>query len=372
MLSAVLTSPDFSPYTTDQLSAFHIYLRQYSIQKGLEQRYDDAQRAHFLSDAVLSEINRRAPIAPSGPDLVNLADQERIEFESKWNRQIQDCDEKCQARRAQLDERQADERRRFEVMWMEEMPRKYRKPSPQLLQLRKIEKSLAVSGDFEQAKKIHADAEALARIEMENAQSMLIRDYEIAHHKMMQKQQQENELFEATRKEEKAVLLAQYDSEKVAIEHRDLVVQVRTQNVKKVKNERGVGKRPIAFQAHSRTGAENVLLPPLKPPNDPMMLEEQNRRKKDEERRKLAMQKKHAEDVLLKYSVDAQGIADRRAGGRTVKVREANGLKVVDHLQDEEVQPERKAEGEGWREETEKVEPQLDRIRHSFVDAQSH
>lgn len=110
----------------------------------------------------------------------------------------------------------------------------------------------------------------------------------------------------------------------MAINHRELVVQVRTQNPRKTKNALTTANPPVAYQAKSRTGAEDVLLPPLRPPNDPEMMEEQNKRKRDQERRKLAMQKKNAEDVLLKYSVDPQKVSERREGRRLLKVTESS------------------------------------------------
>jgi hypothetical protein len=150
----------------------------------------------------------------------------------------------------------------------------------------------------------------------------------------------------------------------VAINHRELVVQVRTQNPRKTKNALTTANPPVAYQAKSRTGAEDVLLPPLGPPNDPEMMEEQNKRKRDQERRKLAMQKKNAEDVLLKYSVDPQKVSERREGRRLLKVTEANGIRVVDHLAELEAE-------KGSPEHPEVVEAPLTRICHSFIDAQS-
>jgi hypothetical protein len=360
MYDQLLHTPDFSTFSTDQLEAFYTYLRQYSLQRGLEQQYDDAQCAREMSDKVLAEVNRRAPQTVDGPDIANMAEHEKMEFEGRWNRQLQEYDEKSCSRREQLCARQADERAKFENLWMEEMPRKYRKPSTELLQLRKIEKALAVSGNFQKAKKVHGDVEQLAQIEMTNAQSLLIHDYEMAQKKLIQKHQQELELFETTRKHERSILLAQYDSQKVAIDHRELVVQVRTQNPRLAKNALATANAPLAYAARSRTGAENVLLPPLRAPNDPEMMKEQNRQKRDQERRKLAMQKKHAEDVLMKYSLDPQALTQRREGARTVRVTEANGVKVVDHVEE---QPPEEAEVI--------TEQPLGRICHSYIDAQS-
>jgi hypothetical protein len=223
------------------------------------------------------------------------------------------------------------------------MPRKYRKPSPQLLQLHKIEKSLAVSGNFQKAKKVHLEVEQLAHIEMANAQDLLIRDYENAHRVLSEKHRQDIELFEKTRLHERSILLARYDSEKVAIDNREFVVQVRSQNPRKAKSSITTLNPPTAYQARRRMGAEDVLLPPLCPPNDPGMVEEQNRRRRDEERRKLALQKKHAEDVLLKYTIDADDGAAKQAlatdsgavlrnRGRMLSVTEGGGIRVVDQI----------------------------------------
>jgi hypothetical protein len=366
MHAQLLQNRDFSSHPTEKLEEFYTYLRQYSLQKALEQQYDDAQLARELSDSVLSAINDRIPPPEEGPNLANLAEAEKNQFEGRWNRQLQEYDDESQLRREQLDVRQTEERQKFENLWMEEMPRRYRKPSTQLLQLRKIEKSLAVSGSFEKAKKVHSDVEQLAQIEMTNAQAILIHDYEIAQKKLRQKQEQEMELFETTRLHERSLLLAKYDSEKVAIEHRELVVQVRTQNPRKIKNNLATGNPPFAYKAKSRTGTEDVLLPPLRPPNDPEMMEEQKNWKRDQERRKLGMQKKNAEVVLLKYSVDPEKVLERkeRRRRRILKVTETNGIKVVDLVVESEGQKENVQNDEG-------LETPLPRICHSFIDAQA-
>jgi hypothetical protein len=202
MREQLLQNPDLSSYHTEKLEEFYTYLRQYSIQKALEQQYDDAQSARELSDSVLAAINDRAPPPDEGPDLANLAEEEKNQFEGRWNRQLQEHDEESKVKREQLDARHVEERAKFENLWMVEMPRRYRKPSPQLLQLRKIEKSLAVSGNFQKAKKVHCEVEQLAQMRI------LIHDDEVAHKKLMQKQQQEIELFETTRLHERSLLLA--------------------------------------------------------------------------------------------------------------------------------------------------------------------
>jgi hypothetical protein len=393
MREQVLQNADLSDYPTEKLENFYTYLRQYSLQKALEQSYDDAQSARDLSDRVLSEINSRSETAVNSSDLVDLAEREKSEFEERWGRELEECDAESRMRRQQLEERQSDERGKFENVWMVDMPRRYRKPSPQLLQLRKIEKSLAVSGNFQKAKKVHLEVEQLAQIEMANAQELLIRDYETAQRKLAQKQRQEAELFERTRLHLRSILIARYDAEKVAIDHRELVVQVRAQNPRKAKNSLVAPNPPTAYQARSRTGQEDVLLPPLRAPNDPGMVEEQNRRRKEEERRKLALQKKHAEEVLQKYTLDAedgvlkQGLAAearplRGNRRRMLRVTEGGGIRVVDHLGGEveasdagEPSSEPSGEPSGESNGEPSSEPSgdapLGRICHSFIDVQS-
>jgi hypothetical protein len=343
MREQILEDPDLSNYPTEKLEAFYTFLREYSLQKALEQSYDDAQFGRDLSDHVLSEINNRSGATVTSSELFDLAEREKSEFEERWSRELQDHDEQTRIRREHLEARQSDERSKFETLWRLDMPRKYRKPSPQLLQLRKIEKSLAVSGNFQKAKKIHLEVEQLAHIEMANAQDLLIRDYENAQRHLAEKHQQDLELFDMTRLHERSISLARYDSEKVAIDHREFVVQVRSQNPRKAKSSFATCNPPTAYQARRRTGAEDVLLPPLRPPNDPEMVEEQNRRRREEEQRKLALQRKHAEDVLLKYTIDpddgaakqalaADSMHGRRNRGRMLRVTEGGGIRVVDQI----------------------------------------
>jgi hypothetical protein len=386
---------DFSDYSNEKLEKFYTFLRELALQCGLAQEYDDAQSARDLSDLVLDELNHRKPAPDTGRGLVELAEQEKTDFEERWMRQLSEYDDQTRQKREQLKGRQADDEEKFEAMWMDDMPRKYRKPSCHLLQLRKIERSLALAGNYQKAKKAHLDVEQLAQIEMTNAQSQLMRDYEVARKKFVERQRQEIELFEVTREHDRSLLIAQYEAEKIAIQRREVVVQRRLEQPPAKKPKMALLNPPVVYQARDRLAGDDVLLPPLRPPNDPALVAEQSRRKREDGKRKFEYQRKNAERTLLRYSVDPASIPDAVPAveeDEAVRVIEANGIRVTDkRIRRKElpvgVEDPGTVEEREWNDETDqpdeieqrrrreieqsKLGPPLDPMCHSFLDAQT-
>jgi hypothetical protein len=63
-----------------------------------------------------------------------------------------------------------------------------------------------------------------------------------------------------------------------------------------------------------RTGIEDVLLGPLRPPNDPEFLEDEKRRKREMNQKKLQNQRTYAASALAKYQRDDDGMTVEEGG----------------------------------------------------------
>lgn len=303
----VLNNPDLSEIENDQLTKLFPVLREYAHQKGAQQDYDEAQKAFDISEQVLIELKSRHVTTNNEEEVQGSFSSRQNQFEAEWERRFEEYDQKTEEKIQKLKEKQKEERDEFERAWNEDYPRRYRKPSAHLLQLKSIEKSYSVSCEFEKAKAIHAEAEALAQREYEIAQQNLFNDYNIALKQLNQKQQDDFENLIETRAHWRSIEKAKYDTEKTAYDKRSKVVVTR-----KAESEIKARRKPKPTGDFSGTDftmtvpeqQNDVLLPPLRPPNDPELLEEESKRRKEENKKKLEYQKQNAQTTLSKYSVD--------------------------------------------------------------------
>jgi hypothetical protein len=297
---------DFTAIETSKLESLFCSLREYSHQQGSQMQYDGAQRAAALSRLVCDELKLRDPVRESDQStfLNNYGS-----FEDSWQRRFEEFDADTDAKMRALQDRQRTERRDFERTWNQDMPRQYRKPSPGLLQLRRVEKSLALCGQFDGAKAVHAEVEATAVREWDQQQQSLIRDYQSAHQKLAQRHESEVANMRQTRAHWRTVLQQRYEQEKVAVTNRELVVETKRKEIQKGYRTMNRAKAAIGTGsgyalAGDETGAEDVLLGPLKPPNDPQLVEVEKRRRREMNRRKLEYHRQNAEATLAKYSLN--------------------------------------------------------------------
>ncbi|OHT05270.1 hypothetical protein TRFO_27023 [Tritrichomonas foetus] len=301
---------EFSEFTEEELNQVYPHLREYAYQKGSEEDYDEAQKAFQLSENILAELKNRNPNEDREGEIGQKFTSRQNNFEEEWQMKFDDYDENTAVRQKDLDETHEEQRTSFERLWNEDMPRRYRKPSQRLLQIKKIEKSLALSCEFERAKQIHLEAEKLAEEELQLAQANLNRDYEIALQRLLKKQEEEKQSLLETRAHLRNILMSRYEEEKSAVNNRSLVVSTRQQEAQKGYRTSKRRNEPIGtggtFSGNADRKLHDVLLPPLRPPNDPGFLEEDKKRKRELQKKKLAYQKNNAKATLAKYTVDGQ------------------------------------------------------------------
>jgi hypothetical protein len=307
--------PDLSGFDTEKLNEIYASLREYRHHKALKQEYDEAQKARDLSEVVFQELQKRGPVSSATNFDENSLTARQNGFEDVWRRKMEKYDEETEVKIHGLREQQAERRREFENIWNQEMPRRYRKPSHQLLQLRKIEKSLALSSDFERAKVVHKEVEEMARREHEVQQENLLRDYAFAQNKLLSRQKADIKTLEDSRAHSRRCLLQEYEHEKIAVKNRSLVVKARKVEAEKGYRTANRGRSAIGTGATyslsdgERSGVEDVLLAPMKPPNDPEFLENEKKRRRETNRRKLEYQRQYAASALAKYQRDDDGMS---------------------------------------------------------------
>ncbi|OHT08099.1 hypothetical protein TRFO_23561 [Tritrichomonas foetus] len=287
---------DFENYDDEKLNMLLEHLREYSSYSALHRNYDDAERSDKLQERIKEELKMRSSNIPQYQE--NSVPYEVL-LEEKMKEHQKELDEfDCQTeeKREKLEEKQKKDTEEFEDRWRNEMPRKYRKPSTKLITYFEIERKLGLNGNFEKAKKLKVETDRLQAEEMEQAQRLLIKDYNNAKAKFDQQQQEEYQLFIDTRKHWRDVILARHKTEKEAIDNRGNVLSkkqcesVKTKEFQFDPNSRsptGGGAAIYHRESHRPNGH---LLPPLLPPNDEKvkeMLARENEEKRQKNKRIL-------------------------------------------------------------------------------------
>lgn len=332
LIEDLYKNPRFDEIETDKLDHLCTYLREYAIHQGLKYEYDEAQKAHELSTRIYKVLVARSPTFEKSDGLTSEFQESQQQFEENWSKKFDDYDKETEEKFKSLKERLNKEKDNFEKQWNTEMPRKYRKPSTRLLQMKKIEKSFAVQGNYAKAKQIHLEIEKVATSEMNDNQKQLIHDYEVATRKFRQKQEDDVDNFNKTRQHWKNVMISQYETQKIALLNRDKVVKTRLNEPMKKKST--LLNPSVIYTASDRsTGQDEILLPPLKPPNDPKVKEEMMRKKREFAKKQQQYQTQNAEKTIQKYSIDPTSISrsDRNSKEPKVLITEVHGgIKVID------------------------------------------
>lgn len=183
------------------------YLREHAKQKGLEEDYAEATKSNNLFERLKKDINyvssknttrstsENSEPTPKGKD-------KKVD----WDHLLEEHEKETEERSKELDDQQKAEMQKFEEYWFEKMPVQYRKPTTNFLQLKKIEKSLAISGKYDQANNIHVEAEKQNSHDQEVQQNQLNTDYTQALIHLQKKQAEQRKKFDEIRANKKFLL----------------------------------------------------------------------------------------------------------------------------------------------------------------------
>jgi hypothetical protein len=299
-------NPSFSDIDDTTIQKLIAHLREFCLDRGLKEDYAEAARASELAEKVRIECQaRQTNVTARDSDGMGLNDED---FEVRWERQYREFDSESERKRLELAERQRDALEKFEQMWRDEMPRRYRKPSAGLLQIKQIERSMAISGQYERARAMHLEGEKLAAREAEELQATLIRDYRIAKEQKVKAQEAERQKLESDRARLRTVLDAGKKMEGDQRSNRLVVVEQRQIEALKAVRERSGTVRPdygasVSGSVQSKGKLLDNVIPPLFAPNDPKFVEEEGKRAREKRRAQLEFQKRNAELALIDYTL---------------------------------------------------------------------
>lgn len=255
---------------TSQLHLLIGHLREYCQFCGLQRQYFEAKEVNQLIEKVNSELTDRSKVPHNYEDAMNSFECQKDEEIDRLSQEIIDFDEETELKRNQLKRKQEKEYENFELIWKIEMPRRYRKLSPQLLNLMTSEKKCARCGDFDKAEEIKKEVDAKMKIELDQAQKNLNSDFREAKEKLIDSQAKEMAIFEDNREHSRILMIARHHEELKPIANRKTIIEIKKAkqpkidvnishnitagNVSKVINDIG-----LDYEA---------LLPPLLDPTD--------------------------------------------------------------------------------------------------------
>ena len=276
MRTSLTENYDISHYTHEELNQLAEHLREYSAFCALQREYDEAADANKLYEKIRSEIQ-----VTNINELCGINDESVPYSELKRAKQqqfmddLKEYDYHTTQKRDELEARLNEELEEFEFNWKENMPRKYRKPSTKLLELYEIERRFGLTGKFEEAKKVKAEADALQAVEMNQAQKRLVHDYTVAKSKFDQQQEKERKIFEETREHWRAIMISKHNLEMENLLNRKNVLSIK-QNESKCVKESSIDPPKVdkfnnggaAVYRRENVAPKDILLPPLIAPND--------------------------------------------------------------------------------------------------------
>ena len=231
----LLQEYDISGVEYEALGHLAVHLREYEHQLALDEKYVEARQINNLSNQVRSDLTNNHNLShfSSSNSLLNKSGHKSSE-----NLKSQSADETLESRLQQYDQETEQKRKymltrneqnleRFDKYWAEEMPNKYRKPSQNLLSRKMAEKTLAKSGDYENALIIHKEIDELAQKEADIAQENLRKDYKAAKEHLLSKQQNEMNVFDINRYRGRQLLISQFETQKVIQDKRKKILELR-------------------------------------------------------------------------------------------------------------------------------------------------
>lgn len=193
---------------------------------------------------------------------LSQAENDYVNKDKEWKEIFDGFYQEQNQLREELKTRQQQEEDEFANRWGDPSNFKtYNKPSPALLQLRKIQKEYAMARDFENAKIVRKQADDLQKQETENAERRALDAMLLEHQKLEEKHKKEITCFNEKEKRTELFLSTNRQSELRPLEMliRQLKISINSSKPQNLKPQR------TSFQSTARTRAyvaQNITLPP--------------------------------------------------------------------------------------------------------------
>ncbi|KAH0786738.1 hypothetical protein GPJ56_009370 [Histomonas meleagridis] len=244
-LSLMLKRKSLPPY--EMRPSLINYARKLSTQKLLEEEYDEASELDMAIDILYSSIqhdNNESDMQNASNILQQRLDNAKSrekQLREKWDEVIQQNMEEADEKIDELKKRHKEEIEEFEKEWSKpEVMNRFNKPSSELLQIRKQQKSLALIHDFTRAKQMKIEAEALER-----------KETSIATKKFRESMKSSFEQLLETQKNELSCLMMSIENQRAILEtYKNSELETAAATVKQIEaklNQSKSAKKPVVF-----------------------------------------------------------------------------------------------------------------------------
>ena len=289
----------FSNYSDKQIFKFIAHLREYKTECAVNEEYDEAQNCLKLIEEAKSELqNRKKPVEDKKKIEDNTL-QEQKTIIDHYNNKIKEVNESAEQQINELKKQQEKEWEEFENVWATEKPRKYRKPSTELLNLKEKEKSSALTRDYATAEILHQEAAEMINEERNEQQKRLRQDYLLAKKQMEEKHKKEIDGINMVKERKLAMLIVGKQKRISELENRKFVLKRKSLEINEKERSDPNNIQPIygSFSKKAPLSTDN-LLGELIPPNDKQLQEDMRRHTVERRRMQEEYQKKNAERTL--------------------------------------------------------------------------
>lgn len=174
------------------------YAKERSIQLLLAEEYDQVAEIDIaiwlLQQSLLEQDNGEE--TRTLKQRLEGTKQKDAEIKDRWNGQIAEFKERANQKIIELEEIQQRERDQFEEEWSKpEALVPYSKPSPQLLQMRTIQKTLALTKDYSGAKQLKQKCEEMKKDESIEGSKRATDAMRAAYNQLLERQQKQMQCF---------------------------------------------------------------------------------------------------------------------------------------------------------------------------------
>lgn len=166
----------------------YIIVEDYDAAERMDRVIDDLYRA-FSGDLGVSEAQARERDFASRIEAVK---QQQTRCKEDMERRIQSLKEREQEKINELHQSQEQEKQEFFAVCQErEFLSRFSKPSKELLQLRKVQRELALAHDFDGAKQAKKSAEELQQLETLEAQKRAMESVKLNYQQLVERHERE-------------------------------------------------------------------------------------------------------------------------------------------------------------------------------------
>lgn len=163
-------------------------------------RYDEAKEADSLSKrvttAVIESVEEEKRYERLRQAEWKLEDEKRIflDVHKECIEKVKEEEEALNKRMISLDEIHIAEQKQFEDKWNnEDFLRRFSKPSSSLLQLKAVERSMAIAKMFDEAKVVKSRAEQLEKVETKEKQNRAEQEMKVERSRLLERQKKEKQ-----------------------------------------------------------------------------------------------------------------------------------------------------------------------------------